>query len=559
MEELREECGVFGAWAAQGEDLARLAYYGLFALQHRGQEAAGICASAGGELQSHKGDGLVGEVFTPQVLAGFKPARVAVGHVRYSTTGAKCSQNAQPIVVSHKAGALALAHNGNLTNYRALRAQLESGGSIFHTTSDTEVISYIITRERLTAPTLEHAISRTMGQIEGAYCLVVMNESKLIAVRDPSGYRPLCYGVIERDGADFDGVGGGENACQNAATINLCKTKGGGTPAQNDKTPAQNSAQTDEKTAPNSNLTNAPQNSAQTDEKTAPNSNLAANSTANLTATPAQVLGENLVHKSANLQGKIYVVASETAALDAVGARFVRDIEPGEMLTFADGEVRSNRDWCATAPRKTCAFEFIYFARPDSVIDGVSVHNARVLAGEILAQRHPASADLVIGVPDSGLEGAMGYANKSGLPLEYGFLKNRYIGRTFISPGQSSRENLVSIKLNAIASVVAGKRLVVIDDSIVRGTTSRKTVALLRRAGAREVHMRITAPQFVSPCFWGVDIDSRDNLISCRYTLDEIAAFIGVDSLGFLEIEDLAKLCGGLGHCAKCFERGWEL
>ena len=479
MRKIGEECGVFGAFSKTKSDLARLGYYGLFALQHRGQEAAGICVCADGVMQTHKADGLVGDIFTPQVLNSFKEAQIAVGHVRYSTTGDKCSQNAQPIVVTHKAGALAIAHNGNLTNYKTLRAQLESTGAIFHTTSDTEIISYIITRERLTAPSLELAVARTMGQIEGAYCLVVMNESKLIAVRDPHGYRPLCYGVIEQE---------------EASEANLQK----------------------------------------------PNLILA---------------GQTQPSNSS----KIYIVASETAALDAVGAKFVRDIEPGEMVTFCGDEVVSNTEFCNTAERKTCAFEFIYFARPDSVIDGVSVHNARIKAGEILAVRHPAQADIVIGVPDSGLEGAMGYANKSGLPLEFGFLKNRYIGRTFISPGQSSRENLVSIKLNAISAVVEGKRLVVIDDSIVRGTTSRKTIQLLRHAGAAQIHMRITAPQFVSPCFWGVDIASREHLISCRYNLEEIAKFIGVDSLGFLEIEDLEVLCGGLGHCAKCFERDWQL
>ncbi len=450
MRKLNEECGVFGVCFTQKEAVAQLCYYGLFALQHRGQEAAGICVASGGRLQTHKDDGLVGDVFCEQVLGGFELGEIGIGHVRYSTTGSKCKENAQPIVVSHKAGNLALAHNGNLTNTAELKAMLESTGAIFHTTSDTEIISYLITKERLSSPNLETAILRVMGQIEGAFSLVITNGQRLIALKDPHGYRPLCYGKFASGG---------------------------------------------------------------------------------------------------------YVVASESAALDAVGATFVKELDAGEMVIFENGQVRSVREFCGVKKGKICAFEFIYFARPDSVIGGVSVHNARVRAGEILATRHPVDADLVIGVPDSGLEGAMGYAKQSGLPLEFGFLKNRYIGRSFIGPTQKSRENMVSIKLNAVRSVVEGKRLVVIDDSVVRGTTSKRTVEILRRAGAKEIHMRITAPQFVSPCFWGIDIDDRANLISAKFGLDEIARFVGVDSLGFLELEDLNEICGGEEHCNACFVR----
>ncbi|MGN0980212.1 MAG: amidophosphoribosyltransferase [Candidatus Avoscillospira sp.] len=452
MSNIHEECGVFGVWSKDTYDVAGMTYYGLFALQHRGQESCGIVVNDDGLFQAYKDTGLVGEVFTGPVLRSLGKGNMAVGHVRYGTTGATDRNNAQPIVVNHIKGRMALAHNGNLTNSVELRTELELQGSIFHSTSDTEVISYIITKERLQAPSIEEAVNRAMNRLEGAYSLVIMSPAKLIAVRDPHGFRPLCYGQTA-DGR--------------------------------------------------------------------------------------------------------FVVASESCALDAVGARFIRDVEPGEILVFDGGEgPRSIRDHCGKMPRSLCVFEYIYFARPDSVVDGCNVHNARARAGAFLALEHPAQADVVIGVPDSGIDAAVGYSKQSGIPYEVGFIKNRYIARTFIAPGQDSREDKVKIKLNPIAKVVEGKRIVVIDDSIVRGTTSARTIKLLRDAGAKEIHMRVSAPPFVNPCYYGTDIDSRDNLIACHHTVDEIAKIIGVDSLGYLSLESAYMLAGGAdckGFCAACF------
>ena len=451
MSQLHEECGVFGVLAKERRDVASTAYYGLFALQHRGQESCGIVVNDDGLFSAHKDTGLVNDVFTPEVMAKLGFGDMAVGHVRYGTTGSNSRANAQPILVNHIKGPMALCHNGNLINSFELRERLELEGSIFHTTSDTEVISYIITKERLTAPSIEDALCRAMRRIQGAYSLVAMSPSKLIAARDPHGFRPLCYGTLPDGG---------------------------------------------------------------------------------------------------------WVVASESCALDAVGATFVRDVEPGEVVVFEASGVRSIREHCGKCKPSLCVFEYIYFARPDSVIDGASVHEARVRAGEFLAVKQPADADIVIGVPDSGLDAAVGYARQSGIPYGIGFIKNRYIGRTFISPGQKSREDKVRIKLNPIASVVRGKRVVLIDDSIVRGTTSKRIVNLLRDAGATEVHFRITAPPFLNPCYYGTDIDSRENLIACRHTIPEIAEIIGVDSLGYLAQEDVhcladSSVCGG--YCDACF------
>ena len=452
MSNIHEECGVFGVWSKDTYDVAGMTYYGLFALQHRGQESCGIVVNDDGLFQAYKDTGLVGEVFTSPVLRSLGKGNMAVGHVRYGTTGATDRNNAQPIVVNHIKGRMALAHNGNLTNSVELRTELELQGSIFHSTSDTEVISYIITKERLQAPSIEEAVNRAMNRLEGAYSLVIMSPAKLIAVRDPHGFRPLCYGQTA-DGR--------------------------------------------------------------------------------------------------------FVVASESCALDAVGASFIRDVDPGEILVFDGGEgPRSIRDHCGKMPRSLCVFEYIYFARPDSVVDGCNVHNARARAGAFLALEHPAQADVVIGVPDSGIDAAVGYSKQSGIPYEVGFIKNRYIARTFIAPGQDSREDKVKIKLNPIAKVVEGKRIVVIDDSIVRGTTSARTIKLLRDAGAKEIHMRVSAPPFVNPCYYGTDIDSRDNLIACHHTVDEIARIIGVDSLGYLSLESAYMLAGGAdckGFCAACF------
>ena len=451
MAKIHEECGVFGIFATEKAKLAETVYYGLFSLQHRGQESCGIVVNDDGVFNTYKDDGLVGDVFTRDVIEKLGEGNMAIGHVRYGTTGSAGRVNAQPIVVNHVKGRMALCHNGNLTNSYDLRTALELEGSIFHMTSDTEVISYIITKERLTAPSIEEAVNRAMNRLKGAYSLVIMSPAKMIAVRDPGGFRPLCIG--KRANGDW-------------------------------------------------------------------------------------------------------VVASESCALDSVGATFERDVEPGEIIVFDSEGVRSIRDHCGTADHSLCVFEYIYFARPDSVIDGVSVHEARVRAGTFLAIEHPVMADVVIGVPDSGLDAAIGYARQSGIPYGIGLIKNKYIGRTFIAPGQKTREDKVRIKLNPVPSVVKGKRVVMVDDSIVRGTTCGRIVKLLRDAGATEVHMRSSAPQFLNPCYYGTDIDSRENLIACHYSVEEMAKIIGVDSLGFLSVDNVGKIASGStikGLCCACF------
>ena len=452
MSGLREECGVFGVYSPEPYNVARMTYYGLFSLQHRGQESCGIVVNDDGLFRSYKDTGLVNDVFTAQRLETLGCGNMAVGHVRYGTTGGNGRSNAQPILVNHIKGRMALAHNGNLVNSSELRTELELQGSIFHTTSDTEVISYIITKERLTAPSIEEAVNRAVSRLEGAFSLVVMSPAKLIAVRDPHGFRPLCYG----------------------------------------RTP----------------------------------------------------------------DGR-WVVASESCALASVGAELARDLEPGEILVFDKDGPRSIRDHCGLVPKSMCVFEYIYFARPDSVIDGCTVHNARIRAGAYLALEHPVQADVVIGVPDSGIDAAIGYSKQSGIPYEVGFIKNKYIGRTFIAPGQESREDQVRIKLNPIEEAVRGKRVIMIDDSIVRGTTCARTIRLLREAGASEIHMRVSAPPFIAPCYYGTDIDSTDNLIACHLSLEEIAEKIGVDSLGYLSVDNARKMaCGGdgSGYCTACFD-----
>lgn len=451
MSSLREECGVFGIIKNEKSDVAHDAYYGLFALQHRGQESAGIVVNDDGLFKSYKDVGLVNDVFDREAISSLGEGNMAVGHVRYGTTGTDGRLNAQPIMVNHIKGRMALAHNGNLTNSYELRRMLELSGSIFHTTSDTEVISYIITKERINSKSIEEAIGKAMGIIKGAYSLVIMSPSKLIAVRDPNGFRPLCYGTTEDGG---------------------------------------------------------------------------------------------------------YVIASESAALDAVGATLVRDVRPGEIIVFSKDGVKSITDHCNDAKQSVCVFEYIYFARPDSVIDGCSVHSSRLRAGAFLALEHPVQADIVIGVPDSGIDAAIGFSRQSGIPYGIGFIKNKYIGRTFISPGQKSREDKVKIKLNPIKETVSGKRVVLIDDSIVRGTTCARIVNLIREAGAKEVHVRISAPPFVNPCYYGTDIDSRDSLIACNHTTEEIAKIIGADSLGYLSVDNVKKIAQGehcKGFCTGCF------
>ena len=451
MSNIHEECGVFGVYANESYDIASTVYYGLYALQHRGQESCGIVVNDDGLFTAYKDTGLVNDVFTTDHLNQFGQGNIAIGHVRYGTTGGSARDNAQPIVVNHINGHIALAHNGNLTNSYELRSALELKGSIFHTTSDTEVISYIITEERLTAPSIEEAVNRAVNRIKGAYSLVVMSPTKMIAVRDEMGFRPLCIGRLPENGG--------------------------------------------------------------------------------------------------------YVVASESCALDAVGAEFVRDVEPGEIVVFDGKSVRSIKDHCNKEKPHTCVFEYIYFARPDSVIDGASVHEARIRAGAFLALEHPVQADVVIGVPDSGLDAAIGFSRQSGIPYGIGFIKNKYIGRTFIQPKQNEREKLVRIKLNPVSATVSGKRVVLIDDSIVRGTTIKRIVRLLREAGATEVHVRSAAPKFLFPCYFGTDVPSREELIANKYNDEELVRELGLDSLGFLSVEN-ARLLAGNGktdYCVGCF------
>ena len=450
---LHEECGVFGIYDKAGtEDVAVAVYSALYALQHRGQESCGMAVNEDGVITGHRDLGLVNEVFTPQVMETMrKPeARMATGHVRYATAGSRVRANAQPMIVRHGRGTMALCHNGNLTNAVQLRNALENDGAIFHGSSDTEVICYLLTRNRLRHKSIEQAVSATMEQLEGAYSLIIMSSTKLIAVRDPRGYRPLCIGTLP----------------------------GGG-----------------------------------------------------------------------------YAFASESCALDAVGAALLRDVEPGEIVVADANGLRSIKDHCSRKPSQMCVFEYIYFARPDSTIEGCSVHEARMQAGRFLAQEHPVDADVVIGVPDSGLDAALGYAEASGIPYGIGFIKNKYIGRTFIQGNQKQRENSVRIKLNVIASTVRDKRVVLIDDSIVRGTTSARIIKLLRDAGAKEVHFRVSAPPFKYPCYFGTDIPDQKLLVATDRTVDQINEIIGADTLGYLSTEHVVQLApgAGCGFCTACF------
>ena len=445
---IHEECGVFGVISAEPADVAGVVYYGLYALQHRGQESCGIVVNDDGLFSSHKDLGLVSEVFHSEVLSRFPKGTMAVGHVRYGTTGGTNRTNCQPIEVNHQKGRMALAHNGNLSNAAKLRNELELSGAIFHTTSDTETIAYIVTRERLKLPSIEDALSSAMNILEGAYSLVLMSPQKLICARDPYGFRPLCYG----------------------------KTQDG-----------------------------------------------------------------------------MYVIASESCALKAVGAEFIRDVEPGEIIVFSKNGIVSRKEHCDSKKKKLCIFEYIYFARPDSEIDGVSVHLSRIEAGRILAREHPADADVVVGVPDSGLDAALGFSRQSGIPYGIGLIKNKYIGRTFISPGQSTRLDQVKIKLSAVEESVKGKKVVLVDDSIVRGTTCGRIVTLLREAGAEEIHMRISSPPFLNPCYYGTDIDTRENLIACNHSVEDIAKIIGADTLGYLPVSQLSLLTGNCDYCSACF------
>ena len=451
-DKLREECGVFGMYDFSGEDVASSIYYGLFALQHRGQESCGIAVSdtqgPKKKVLSHKGMGLVNEVFTGEHLAALK-GDIGVGHVRYSTAGGSTRENAQPLVLNYVKGTLGLAHNGNLVNAPELRRELEMGGAIFQTTIDTEVIAYHIARERVRSKDVEGAVANAMKKLVGAYSLVIMSPRKLIGARDPFGFRPLCIG--KRDNA--------------------------------------------------------------------------------------------------------YILASETCALDTIGAEFIRDVEPGEIVTISPKEgIVSDRSMCLPKEKTArCIFEYIYSGRPDSRLDGVSVYQSRIRAGRFLAMDSPVDADLVVGVPESGNVAALGYSLESGIPYGTAFVKNGYVGRTFIKPKQSSRESSVRVKLNVLREAVEGKRIIMIDDTIVRGTTSDRIVRMLREAGAKEVHMRVGAPPFLYPCYFGTDVPAREQLIAYNRTLEEIRAIIGADSLAYLRLERLQELTEGLPICRGCF------
>ena len=457
-EELHEECGVFGMYDFDGNNVASTIYYGLFALQHRGQESCGIAVSdtegPKGKVAAHKGMGLCNEVFTPDILEGLH-GNIGVGHVRYSTAGSSTRENAQPLVLNYVKGTLAMAHNGNLVNALELRKELEYNGAIFQTTIDSEVIAYHIARERVKTTSVERAVANAVKKIKGAYSLVVMSPRKLIGARDPYGFKPLCIG--KRDNA--------------------------------------------------------------------------------------------------------YIIVSESCALDTIGAEFVRDILPGEIVTITKDGMVSDTSLCFPDKSKEarCIFEYIYFARPDSVFDGVSVYHSRLCAGRALAVDSPVDADLVVGVPESGNAAALGYSLQSGIPYGTAFIKNSYVGRTFIKPKQSNRESSVRIKLNVLKEAVAGKRVIMIDDSIVRGTTSALIVNMLRESGAKEVHVRISAPPFLHPCYFGTDIPDEDQLIAHNRSIDEIRELLGADSLSYLKIDRLKEMAEGLSICTACFSGDYPI
>lgn len=452
IDKLKEECGVFGVYDFDGQDVASTIYYGLLALQHRGQESCGIAVSdtggPKGKVLSHKDMGLVNEAFTSEQLEKLK-GDIGVGHVRYSTAGSSTRENAQPLVLNYVKGTLGLAHNGNLINTPQLRHELAYTGAIFQTTIDSEIIAYCIARERLNSKSVEEAVGRTMDRIRGAYSLVIMSPRKLIGARDPFGFKPLCIGK----------------------------------------------------------------------------------------------------------RGNAYLLASESCALDTLGAEYVRDVLPGEIVTICpEYGIRSDMSHAISAGEHArCVFEYIYFARPDSSIDGVSVYHSRMMAGKFLAMDSPVEADLVVGVPESGNCAALGYSLQSGIPYGAAFVKNAYVGRTFIKPGQKSRESSVQVKLNPIREAVEGKRIIMIDDSIVRGTTSDRIVRMLREAGAKEVHMRVSSPPFLWPCYFGTDVPAREQLIAYERSVEDVCRMIGTDSLAYLRMERLSEMVDGLEICKGCF------
>jgi amidophosphoribosyltransferase len=451
MDKLQEECGIFGMSCPPDEDRdpAMATYHALFALQHRGQESCGITVNRDGELAQHKSPGLVPDVFTPEILESLSGAQMAIGHVRYaSDTSGRTAANAQPIIVHHASGSMALCYNGKLVNSKALRQSCENRGGIFRTTNDAEVISYMIVREHLRTNTLEDAVVNAMPYMIGAFSLIVMDRTRLIAARDPNGFRPLCMGKV----------------------------------------------------------------------------------------------------------GGSIVFASESCAIQALGGEFIRDVRPGEVIVAEKGTIQS-LDCGIRAKSALCLFELIYFARQDSVVDGMPVGRFRESAGRMLARRNTVQGDVVIGVPDSGLAAAMGFSKESGIPYGIGLMKNRYIQRTFIQSQQWERDKSVRIKLNALSATVKGKRVILIDDSIVRGTTCKRIVGLLRHAGAAEVHMKVTAPPFLNPCYFGTHIPSSDQLAAYERTTEEVREMIGADSLQYMELDDLKDMIQDLqvGVCDACF------
>ena len=449
FDQIHEECGVFGVYSPESTtSVVGDTYMALYALQHRGQQSCGIAVNDDGIIRSYRDLGLVPDTFNQRVLSDLGSGRMAVGHVLYGASNPERA-DAQPLVVRHIKGSMALAFNGALVNALELKEELELKGAIFHSNSDAEIISHVIINERLHTNSIEEAIEKAMDKLKGAYSMVVMSPQKLMAVRDPQGIRPLAMGKM-----------GGE-----------------------------------------------------------------------------------------------IVFASESCAFDSIGAKFVRDVRPGEIIVVDRSGVRSLESHCGQKSG-LCVFEYVYTARPDSVIEGESVHMARKRAGAFLAQEHPVEADIVIGSPDSGLDAALGYAEESGIPYGIGFIKNRYIGRTFILPTQKERERAVHIKLNVLEAAVKGKRVVLVDDSIVRGTTSIQITKMLRDAGATEVHLRISSPPFINPCYFGTDIDSKDKLIACRMSMEEIRRTFDVDTLGYLSIEhcaQIARTTTGCEFCMGCF------
>lgn len=454
-DKLHEECGVFGIFTPDNKDAKHSLYYGLCALQHRGQESAGmaLCDTDGpmGNIYHHKGMGLVSEVFHKETLDTLT-GNIGIGHVRYSTTGQSCIENAQPLILNYLKGTLALVHNGNIKNAAELRDNLQKEGAIFRGTTDSEVIAYLIAKERTKCGTIEEAVTKVAGFLKGGYALIVMSPRKIIGIRDPLGLKPLCLGR----------------------------------------------------------------------------------------------------------RGKEYILSSESCALNAIDAEFVRDIEPGEIVSITKDGISSDRSLCQ-CKHAHCIFEYIYFARLDSCMDGISVYNSRIKADRLLAQSYPVDADLVVGVPDSGLTAAVGYSQESGIPFGLAFYKNSYVGRTFIKPTQKERESAVHMKLSVLPEVVRGKRLVLIDDSIVRGTTIAGLITLLKKAGAVSVHVRISSPPFLYPCYYGTDVPSNKELIAADNSPEEIARRIGADSLGYMKLEDLSAMSDNLPLCRACFDNQYPI